>query len=291
MEDKNWGGNLWKNYSQSGNRAISGGIGAVAGASALAASGVTGVVLGGVIAGGVGGAVGGAISGAMTDGLFGENIAKGALTGFATGAIGGAVLGGIAGGVSQIAQNAKVTSTGVGTKGNIWTGATVAEGRSPWAFNNTAKVTPKTTTVGGTPKVSSSGKIGKLELGEIEAQVEKTVGYNINPQTEEMTPITKWDEYKVVPGQQPEYTFSKHAGKHLNEVVQRGENAGLLSRPYMRSPFTIKNIMSTGNGVPDATWPGGMNWKVPGTFRGSEGIFELGINPETNVIYHFNFVK
>ncbi len=34
---------------------------------------------------------------------------------------------------------------------------------------------------------------------------------------------------------------------------------------------------------------GGLNWKVPGTFRGSEGTFELGINPNTNVIYHFNF--
>lgn len=65
----------------------------------------------------------------------------------------------------------------------------------------------------------------------------------------------------------------------------------MLARPYMRSPSIIKNIMSTGKGIPDATWPGGMNWKVPGTFRGSEGIFELGINPKTNVIYHFNFVK
>jgi len=231
------GGNLWKNYSQSGNRAISGGIGAVAGASALAASGVTGVVLGGVIAGGVGGAVGGAISGAMTDGLFGENIAKGALTGFATGAIGGAVLGGIAGGVSQIVQNAKVTSTGVGTKGNIWTGATVAEGRSPWAFNNTAKVTPKTTTVGGTPKVSSSGKIGKLELGEIEAQVEKTVGYNINPQTEEMTPITKWGEYKIVPGQQSEPFIVTKEGVVLPRNAYIPEN--YIENPYRSSSYGV----------------------------------------------------
>ena len=49
--------------------------------------------------------------------------------------------------------------------------------------------------------------------------------------------------------------------------------------------------MSTGKGTPDLTWPGGMNWKVPGTFRGSEGMFELGVNPITNTIYHFNFVK
>lgn len=33
-----------------------------------------------------------------------------------------------------------------------------------------------------------------------------------------------------------------------------------------------------------------MNWKAPGTFRGSKGIWELGINPKTRVIYHLNFV-
>lgn len=188
----NWGATYGKIIAGAAIGAISGGIGAAAGASALAVSGVTGGVLGGVIAGGVGGAIGGAISGAMTAGLFGENIAEGALTGFASGAIGGAVIGGVAGGVSQLAQNAKAASTGIGAKGNIWTGATVVEGRSPWAFNNTAKVS-QTTTVGGTPKVSSSGKVGKLVVGEMEGEFERTIGYKINPQTEEMTAITKFD--------------------------------------------------------------------------------------------------
>jgi len=57
----------------------------------------------------------------------------------------------------------------------------------------------------------------------------------------------------------------------------------------MNSPLTIQEIMSTGKGTLDATFKGGMNWRVPGTFRGSQGIWELGINPKTNVIYHFNF--
>ena len=47
--------------------------------------------------------------------------------------------------------------------------------------------------------------------------------------------------------------------------------------------------MKSGNGTPDAFFKGGMNWKVPGTFQGSNGIFELGLNPETNTIYHFLF--
>ena len=88
---------------------------------------------------------------------------------------------------------------------------------------------------------------------------------------------------------QAEYTFTKTAAKHLTEVVKRGENAGQLARPYMNSPLTIQEIMSTGKGTLDATFKGGMNWRVPGTFRGSQGIWELGINPKTNVIYHFNF--
>ena len=91
-------------------------------------------------------------------------------------------------------------------------------------------------------------------------------------------------------GSSQAFTYTKSAGKHLTEVVKKGANAGQLSRPYMKSPLTIKEIMSTGKGIPDATFKGGMNWKVPGTFRGSQGIWELGINPKTNVIYHFNFV-
>lgn len=87
------------------------------------------------------------------------------------------------------------------------------------------------------------------------------------------------------------FTFTKSAAKHLTDQVKHGKNAGQLARPYMNSPLTIQEIMSTGKGVPDATFKGGRNWKVPGTFRGSEGIWELGINPKTKVIYHFNFTK
>lgn len=73
------------------------------------------------------------------------------------------------------------------------------------------------------------------------------------------------------------YTFTKTAAKHLS------------SRPYMNSPSTITNIMKSGKGVPDATFKGGVNYKVPGTFNGSQGVWELGINPQTNTIYHFLF--
>ena len=81
----------------------------------------------------------------------------------------------------------------------------------------------------------------------------------------------------------------RRTGKHLTEVVKHGENVGQLARPYMKSPLTIQEIMSTGKGIPDATFKGGLNWRASGTFRGSQGIWELGINPATNTIYHFLF--
>jgi hypothetical protein len=63
----------------------------------------------------------------------------------------------------------------------------------------------------------------------------------------------------------------------------------LAHRPYINSPSTITNIMKSGKGIPDATFKGGMNWKVQGSFNGLNGIYELGINPQTNTIYHFLF--
>lgn len=90
-------------------------------------------------------------------------------------------------------------------------------------------------------------------------------------------------------GKQFTYTFTESASRHISEVELSGKFAGLLKRPYMNSPSLIQEIMSAGKGVPDATFKGGMNWKVPGTFRGSQGTWELGINPKTKVIYHFQF--
>ncbi|WP_316803164.1 hypothetical protein [Pedobacter nototheniae] len=87
----------------------------------------------------------------------------------------------------------------------------------------------------------------------------------------------------------PEYTFTETAGNHLKEVVKRGMNKGQLTRPYMNSPLTVQEIMVTGPGSADATYLGGVNWRVPGNFRGTNGTWELGINPQTKVIYHFNF--
>jgi len=58
----------------------------------------------------------------------------------------------------------------------------------------------------------------------------------------------------------------------------------------MKSSLTIEEIMAAGKPLPDPGGiPGGLRWDIPGSLRGSEGIWELVINPKSNTIYHFNF--
>lgn len=131
--------------------AVSGGLGAMAGSSAAvfaaANLGIQGGVLGGAIAGLVGGAVGGAISGFGNAVIFGESVGRSIIRGVVSGAIGGAIIGGAVGGIQQGVANAKPGAI----KGNIWSGAKAAEGRSTWAFKNTTKPT----TVGKIPRVEA----------------------------------------------------------------------------------------------------------------------------------------
>jgi hypothetical protein len=64
----------------------------------------------------------------------------------------------------------------------------------------------------------------------------------------------------------------------------------LATRPYMRSPNVINEIVATGKSIPD---PGGvigaLRFDVPGSFNGSAGAWELVVHPKTNMIYHFLF--
>lgn len=78
-----------------------------------------------------------------------------------------------------------------------------------------------------------------------------------------------------------DYSYSKTAGNHMFEVAKRGPNKGKLSRPFMKSPHTIDEIMSSANPIPDpGGLSGGQRWDVPGNFRGSSGTWELVIDPE-----------
>lgn len=63
----------------------------------------------------------------------------------------------------------------------------------------------------------------------------------------------------------------------------------LSLRNYIKSPSTIKNIMEVGASTPDKFFKGGINYRAAGALRGKQGVWELGINPKTRVIYHFLF--
>ena len=73
-------------------------------------------------------------------------------------------------------------------------------------------------------------------------------------------------------------------------MVKRGPYKGKLSRPYMKSSHTINEIRAAGKPIPDpGRIPGALKWEVDGTFRGSEGTWELVLHPETETIYNFLF--
>ena len=63
-----------------------------------------------------------------------------------------------------------------------------------------------------------------------------------------------------------EYIYMNSARRRLTNEAIKGENIGRLSRPYMRSPLIIKEIISTKEGIPDATAKGALNYRAPGTF-------------------------
>jgi hypothetical protein len=49
--------------------------------------------------------------------------------------------------------------------------------------------------------------------------------------------------------------------------------------------------MAAGEPIPDPGGvPGALRWDVPGTFRGSNGVWELVVDPKTQTILHWNFV-
>lgn len=76
------------------------------------------------------------------------------------------------------------------------------------------------------------------------------------------------------------FRFTNSAGCHMSELVKRGPFKGELLRPYMKSPHTIHEIMVAGKPIPDPGGiSGGLRWDVPGSFRCSEGTWELVFAP------------
>jgi hypothetical protein len=88
--------------------------------------------------------------------------------------------------------------------------------------------------------------------------------------------------------------MSNTVRNHANDLVRRGPNRGLPSRPYVNSNGTnmlLDEIMGSKHPVRDVILDNGLRWDVPGTFRGKAGTWELVVDMNTNTIVHFNFVR
>jgi hypothetical protein len=79
---------------------------------------------------------------------------------------------------------------------------------------------------------------------------------------------------------------------HIEDVIRHGPNKGQLSRPYIDTSGTntlFDEIMQASKPTKDAVLANGLRWDTPGAFRGSDGIWELVVDLDTNKIVHFNF--
>jgi hypothetical protein len=76
------------------------------------------------------------------------------------------------------------------------------------------------------------------------------------------------------------------------QFVKKGPYKGEPIRPYIDTNGTntlVGEIMGAGNPVKDKFLNNGLRWDVSGTFRGSNGKWELVVDLDTNTIVHFNF--
>lgn len=221
----NWGATWGKIAMGAAVGAFTGGVGAAVGASAATAAattwGINGGLLGGAIAGASGGAVAGAINGFATAVMFGEDVIEGTVIGGLSGAAIGGVVGGISGTIGQMVKNAQAAKIGA-PQGTILKDAPIAQGRSAWTFNNT----PKTTTVGVTPKTAS------ITIGDIEYSIERVTGYKII--NEQMEAITEEGTKVISKG---EYMRSNlKLGKNLHSSYKAEEAAQGLGYKEYRLP-------------------------------------------------------
>jgi hypothetical protein len=85
-----------------------------------------------------------------------------------------------------------------------------------------------------------------------------------------------------------ELTMTRTVENHLAQYAKDGT----LARPYGNSPLTIQGIMRAGDPIPDPGGvPGALRWDVPGAVNGSQGTWQLVVDPESKTILHFLFVR
>ena len=87
-------------------------------------------------------------------------------------------------------------------------------------------------------------------------------------------------------------SMSETVLNHANDIIKKGPNKGMISRPYIESNGTtllVDEIMNAKSPVKDLYLKNGLRWDVPGSFRGSRGGWELVVDLDNKKIVHFNF--
>ena len=251
--------NFWQGVGYFGVGATAGAIGALTGGAALAVTGGLGGAAGGAIAGFVGGATSGFILGGgntlMAGGSLYDAWSNG-LTGAYTGAATGAVLGGIGGGFTSYLKGE-----------NVWSGRDIVTGRNAFSLKNT----PINETVHHRP-----------------------VGSNPNP----ISPKPKLPQSEI-----RDYSVTTYENSHVNPMM---EGKGLMNRPLQIEGYDVRLASqndlyhafprSFDEQIVKGGWLYGNSGNstmmvAPGTVNGVNGIYTLGINTETGIIYHRAFYE
>ena len=251
--------NFWQGVGYFGVGATAGAIGALTGGAALAVTGGLGGAAGGAIAGFVGGATSGFILGGGNTLMAGGslyNAWSNGLTGAYTGAATGAVLGGIGGGFTSYLKGE-----------NVWSGRDIATGRNAFSLKNT----PINETVHHRP-----------------------VGSNPNP----ISPKPKLPQSEI-----RDYSVTTYENSHVNPMM---EGKGLMNRPLQIEGYDVRLASqndlyhafprSFDEQIVKGGWLYGNSGNstmmvAPGTVNGVNGIYTLGINTETGIIYHRAFYE
>jgi hypothetical protein len=102
----------------------------------------------------------------------------------------------------------------------------------------------------------------------------------------ERTASTKAQSASPDPVKIGEWTLDPKVSRHLEDVSKTGE----LVRPYLTSIQTLREIMAAGKPLADPRgYPGAVLYRVPGSFRGSQGTWELVLHPESKTVLHWLF--